>query len=65
MWQMNVDPLGNIALSALVAAIPIFFLFWALAIKRMKGQYAAMGGTALAILIASSTTCRSRLASLR
>ena len=52
MWQMNVDPLGNIALSALVAAIPIFFLFWALAIKRMKGQYAAMGGTALAILIA-------------
>jgi lactate permease len=28
-WQMNVDPLGNIGLSALVAAIPIFFLFWA------------------------------------
>lgn len=52
MWQMNVDPLGNIALSALVAAIPIFFLFWALAIKRMKGQFAAMGGTGLAILIA-------------
>jgi lactate permease len=39
-------------LSALVAAIPIFFLFWALAIKRMKGQFAAMGGTGLAILIA-------------
>lgn len=52
MWQMNVDPMGNIALSALVAAIPIFFLFWALAIKRMKGQFAAMGGTGLAILIA-------------
>ena len=51
-WQMNVDPMGNIALSALVAAIPIFFLFWALAIKRMKGQYAAMGGTGLAVLIA-------------
>jgi len=51
-WQMNVDPLGNIALSALVAAIPIFFLFWALAIKRMKGQYAALGGTGLAIAIA-------------
>ncbi|WP_326526531.1 lactate permease LctP family transporter [Dokdonella sp.] len=49
---MNIDPLGNIALSALVAAIPIFFLFWALAIKRMKGQFAAMGGTGLAILIA-------------
>jgi lactate permease len=51
-WQMNVDPLGNIGLSALVAAIPIFFLFWALAIKRMKGHFAAMGGTGLAVLIA-------------
>lgn len=51
-WQMNVDPLGSIGLSALVAAIPIFFLFWALAIKRMKGQYAALGGTGLALLIA-------------
>lgn len=51
-WQMNVDPLGSIGLSALVAAIPIFFLFWALAIKRMKGHFAAMGGTSLAILIA-------------
>ena len=51
-WQMNVDPFGNIALSALVAAIPIFFLFWALAFKRMKGHFAALGGTSLAILIA-------------
>lgn len=51
-WQMNVDPLGNIGLSALVAAIPIAFLFWALAIKHMKGHFAAMGGTALALLIA-------------
>ncbi|MGE5491119.1 MAG: L-lactate permease [Actinomycetota bacterium] len=51
-WQMNVDPLGSIGLSALVAAIPIIFLFWALAIKRMKGHFAAMGGTGLALLIA-------------
>jgi lactate permease len=53
-WQMNVNPLDNIALSALVAAIPIIFLFWALAIKRMKGHYAALGGTGLAVLIAIS-----------
>lgn len=53
-WQMNVDPLDNIGLSALVAAIPIFFLFWALAIKRMKGQFAALGGTGLALVIAVS-----------
>ncbi len=51
-WQMNVDPLGNIGLSALVAAIPILFLFWALAIKHMKGHFAALGGTSLALLIA-------------
>lgn len=51
-WQMNVDPLGNIGLSALVAAIPILFLFWALAIKHMKGHFAALGGTGLAVLIA-------------
>ena len=51
-WQMNVNPLDNIGLSALVAAVPIIFLFWALAIKRMKGHFAAMGGTGLAILIA-------------
>lgn len=51
-WQMNVNPLENIGLSALVAAIPILFLFWALAIKRMKGHFAAMGGTGLALLIA-------------
>jgi lactate permease len=51
-WQMNVDPFDNIGLSALVAAIPILFLFWALAIKRMKGHFAAMGGTSLAVLIA-------------
>lgn len=51
-WQMNVDPFGNIALSALVAAIPILFLFWALAIKHMKGHFAALGGTGLAVLIA-------------
>ncbi len=53
-WQMNVDPLDNIGLSALVAAIPIIFLFWALAIKRMKGHFAALGGTGLALLIALS-----------
>ena len=26
-WQMNVDPLGHIGLSALVAAVPIIALF--------------------------------------
>ncbi|WP_028841904.1 L-lactate permease [Thermodesulfobacterium hveragerdense] len=51
-WQMDVNPLGSIGLSALVAAIPIFFLFWALAYKRMKGHWAALGAVFIALLIA-------------
>ncbi len=49
---MNIDPTGNIFLSALVAATPIFFLFWALAFKRMKGHWAAISGTVIAITLA-------------
>jgi len=52
VWNMDIDPMGNIFLSALVAAIPILYLFWALAIKRMKGHWAAISGTAIAIFIA-------------
>ncbi|HTZ18751.1 MAG TPA: lactate permease LctP family transporter [Dissulfurispiraceae bacterium] len=51
-WKMDIDPMGNIGLSALVAAVPILFLFWALAVKRMKGHFAALGGTTLALAIA-------------
>ncbi|MEN2994922.1 MAG: lactate permease LctP family transporter [Thermodesulfovibrio sp.] len=50
-WKINVDPLGSLALSALVAAVPIFYLFWALAYKRMKGHWAAISAVVLAILI--------------
>jgi lactate permease len=50
-WKMDIDPMGNIVLSALIAAVPILFLFWALAIKRMKGHFAAIGGTSLALVI--------------
>jgi len=51
-WQMDVNPLGNLGLSALVASIPIFFLFWALAYKRMKGHWAAVGAVFIALIIA-------------
>ena len=49
---MNIDPMGNIYLSALIAAIPIAFLFWALAIKRMKGHWAASIAVALSLVVA-------------
>jgi lactate permease len=50
-WTIDVNPLHNLALSALVAAIPILYLFWALAYKRMKGHWAALSAVSIAILI--------------
>ncbi|MGQ9556943.1 MAG: L-lactate permease [Desulfurispora sp.] len=51
-WEMVTNPLGNIALSALVDALPIFFLFFALAIMRMKGHWAGLITALIAIGIA-------------
>jgi lactate permease len=51
-WNMATNPLDHVALSALVAAIPIFFLFWALAIRRMKGHKVAIGAAALGVAVA-------------
>ena len=39
-WAQTYDPLGNLWLSSLVAAIPIIFFFIALAVLRMKGHIA-------------------------
>jgi lactate permease len=52
VWTQAADPLGHPWLSALVAATPIAFLFWALAIERMKGHVAGLCTTALAVLVA-------------
>ncbi|AFQ45053.1 L-lactate permease [Desulfosporosinus meridiei] len=42
-WSQNYAALNNsIGLTALVVSIPIFFLFWALAVKRMKGYIAGV-----------------------
>jgi lactate permease len=40
---------GSLALTAIVVAIPIFYLFWALAVRRMKGHVA--GVTTLLVTI--------------
>jgi L-lactate transport len=53
MWQHNYSILGdNIFLTAIVAAIPIFFLFWALAVKKMKGYLAGVYTLVIAIIVA-------------
>jgi lactate permease len=51
-WKQIIDPFDNILLSALVAMLPILFIFWALIIKKMKGYKASLITTGLALLIA-------------
>lgn len=51
-WTQPVNPLNHLSLSALVALIPILFIFWALAIKKMKGYKASLLGTGVAIAVA-------------
>lgn len=51
-WTQVVDPLNSILLSALAAAVPIFFIFWALIIKKMKGYKASLLTLTIAFLFA-------------
>ena len=51
-FTQNFTAVGdNLALSAIVAVIPILYFFWALAIKRMKGHIAGITTLLLALLI--------------
>jgi L-lactate transport len=52
-WLHNYSAVGDsLGLTAIVAALPIFFLFWALAYKRMKGYLAASMTLLLMLLVA-------------
>jgi lactate permease len=51
-WKQIIDPFNSIGLSALVAIVPILFIFWALIVKKMKGYKASIFATLIAILIA-------------
>src|SRR5437868_7009824 len=54
MWQQNYTPIGeNLALSALVAAIPIFTLLFLLGVKRKPAWMASLAGLAAAALVAA------------
>ncbi len=51
-WFHNYSAVGNsLGLTALIVAIPIFYLFWALAIKRMKGHWAGVSTLLLTLII--------------
>lgn len=43
---------GSLGWTALVAAIPILYFFWALAIKKMRGHTAGLSTLALALILA-------------
>ncbi|MGI8313773.1 L-lactate permease [Halobacillus mangrovi] len=51
MWLQQYDPFGNVFISALIAALPIFFFFLALTRFRMKGILAAFLTLVLSILV--------------
>ena len=51
-WQQNYNPLDNLWLSALIAAIPIVFFFVALAVFRIKGHITGTITVILALLVA-------------
>ncbi len=51
-WLHNYSAVsGSLGLTALVVSIPIFYLFWALAVKRMKGHIAGVSTLILTNLI--------------
>jgi lactate permease len=52
IWRQITDPLHSIGLSAMVAAVPTAFIFWALIIRRMKGYMASLLTAAIALLLA-------------
>ena len=52
-WLHNYSAVGDsLSLTAMFAVLPIFFLFWALAYKRMKGYLAASLTLLLMLLVA-------------
>jgi len=51
-WYQNYAAVNNsLGLTAFIVAIPIFYLFWALAVKRMKGHVAGVTTLLLTLVI--------------
>jgi L-lactate transport len=51
-WLHNYAAVGgSLGLTALAVSVPIFYLFWALAVKRMKGHIAGISTLLLTIVI--------------
>ena len=53
VYTQNYHPLASETLSTLVAALPVLALFWLLVVRRVLAPWAAAGGAATALLIAT------------
>lgn len=51
-WSQNYDPLGNLVLSSLVAALPVVTLLGLLAFWHVRAHIAALAGLVVALLVA-------------
>jgi lactate permease len=55
MWQQNYTPIGNnLALSALVAAIPLFVLLYLIGIRRKPAWVASLAGLTVTVILAAA-----------
>jgi lactate permease len=52
MWTQTYKPLGNLFLSALVAALPVVVLLGLLAFTKVKAYFAALAGLAASLIVA-------------
>src|SRR5262249_29015504 len=54
MWQQNYTPIANsLALSALVAAVPIFVLLYLIGIRRKPAWIASLSGLGATVMLAA------------
>lgn len=51
-WTQHYDPCGNVFLSALLAALPIFVLLGLLAFFHVRAHYAALAGLVVSLIVA-------------
>src|SRR5271170_3465080 len=51
-WTFPTDSRSGLAAYAALASVPILYLFWALAYRRMKGHWASLSTLAIALAVA-------------